>query len=84
MDHYTRSAQQQVRTYNNKYLIQRVLMMGLGYPIATLPLSYLETNGCPFGLVAMAGAHQEALLVQVQAAWESIAPKRRAPPEVSV
>lgn len=52
----------------------------LGYPIATLPLSYLEANGCPFGFVALAGAHREASLVRVQAAWEGLVRGRRAPP----
>ncbi|KAF2872776.1 amidase family protein [Massariosphaeria phaeospora] len=51
-----------------------------GYPIASLPLGYLDFNGRPFGLVAMASAHQDALLVQVQSAWEATFPKRRPPP----
>ena len=50
-----------------------------GYPIATLPLSYLESNGCPFGLVALASANQEALLISVQSAWEESFPARKAP-----
>lgn len=51
-----------------------------GYPIATLPLSYLEENGCPFGLVALASAYQEDILVTVQSAWEATFPARKAPP----
>ena len=51
-----------------------------GYPIATLPLSYLDFNGRPFGLVALASAHQDALLVQVQSAWEATFPRRKPPP----
>ncbi|KAF1954823.1 amidase family protein [Byssothecium circinans] len=50
-----------------------------GYPIASLPLSYLDFNGRPFGLVALATAHQESLLVQVQSAWEATFPKRQPP-----
>ena len=48
-----------------------------GYPIATLTLSYVEFNGRPFGLVALTGAHQDALLIQVQSAWEANFPSRK-------
>lgn len=50
-----------------------------GYPIATLPLSYMHVNGAPFGLVALASAHQEGLLVSVQSAWEGMFPVRKGP-----
>ncbi|KAI1132451.1 amidase family protein [Nemania abortiva] len=51
-----------------------------GYPSATLPLGYLDFNGRPFGLQIMAKAHQEALLIQAQSAWEATFPKRQPPP----
>ena len=51
----------------------------LGYPVATLPLGYLDFNGRPFGFQVFAKAHQEALLVQVQSAWEASFPKRQPP-----
>jgi amidase len=51
-----------------------------GYPIATMPLSYLEFNGRPFGLCALAGAHQEATLIKVQSAWEEMFGPRHPPP----
>lgn len=51
-----------------------------GYPVASLPLGYLDYNGRPFGLQITAKAHQEALLIQVQSAWEATFPKRRPPP----
>ncbi|KAI9768832.1 MAG: hypothetical protein M1840_004646 [Geoglossum simile] len=50
------------------------------YPIATLPLSYLDYNGRPFGLVVIASAHQEALLLKVQSAWEATFGPRLPPP----
>lgn len=50
-----------------------------GYPIATLPLGYLDFNGRPHSLAAIAGEHQEALLVQLQSAWEASFPKRKPP-----
>ena len=54
-----------------------------GYPIATLPLSYMHVNGAPFGLVALASANQEGLLVSVQSAWEETFPARKGPSAVA-
>ncbi|RFU76890.1 amidase family [Trichoderma arundinaceum] len=51
-----------------------------GYPVATVPLGYLDFNGRPFGLQIAAKAHQEALLVQAQSACEATFPKRQPPP----
>ncbi|KAH0524975.1 hypothetical protein TsFJ059_007409 [Trichoderma semiorbis] len=51
-----------------------------GYPVATVPLGYLKFNGRPFGMQIAAKAHQEALLVQAQSAWEATFPKRQPPP----
>ncbi|KAL6802226.1 amidase family protein [Trichoderma sp. SZMC 28012] len=51
-----------------------------GYPVATVPLGYLEFNGRPFGMQIAAKAHQEALLIQAQSAWEATFPKRQPPP----
>jgi hypothetical protein len=66
----------------SRFFYDRLLTCGLlGYPIASLPLGYLnDFNGRPFGLVALASAHQDALLVRVQSAWEVTFPKRRPPP----
>ncbi|OAP60239.1 hypothetical protein AYL99_05241 [Fonsecaea erecta] len=50
-----------------------------GYPIATLPLSYLDYNGRPFGLSVIARANQEALLIKVQSAWEATFGPRKPP-----
>ncbi|KAH7327793.1 amidase signature domain-containing protein [Stachybotrys elegans] len=51
-----------------------------GYPVAALPLSYLDFNGRPFGLAALVGKHQEPLLVQLMSAWEHTFPSRKPPP----
>ncbi|PTB56454.1 hypothetical protein M431DRAFT_79828 [Trichoderma harzianum CBS 226.95] len=51
-----------------------------GYPVATVPLGYLEFNGRPFGMQIAAKAHQEGLLIQAQSAWEATFPKRQPPP----
>jgi len=56
------------------------LIVWKGYPIASLPLGYLELNGRPFGMAALASAHQEATLIKVQSAWEATFPLRRPPP----
>jgi len=51
-----------------------------GYPLATLPLGYLDYNGRPFALLAVAKAHQEATLIKVMSAWEATFPARKPPP----
>ncbi|KAK3319387.1 putative glutamyl-tRNA amidotransferase subunit A [Apodospora peruviana] len=37
----------------------------IGYPVAGMPLSYLEFNGRPLGMAALAGKGQDALLVKL-------------------
>ncbi len=54
-------------------------LVNSGYPVASLPLGYSDFNGRPFGLQVFAKAHQEALLIQVQSAWEASFPKRQPP-----
>ena len=51
-----------------------------GYPMATLPLGYLDYNGRAFGLSAIAKAGQEALLVKVMGLWEETFGPRQVPP----
>ncbi|KAJ5238304.1 hypothetical protein N7468_002923 [Penicillium chermesinum] len=53
-----------------------------GYPIAAMPLSYLDYNGRAFGVAAIANKGQEALLVKVMSAWEATFPPRRPPPQL--
>ncbi|KAK4182338.1 amidase signature domain-containing protein [Podospora australis] len=50
-----------------------------GYPIASMPAGYLNYNGRPHGLVALARAHREDLLIQLQSAFEKTFPKRMPP-----
>jgi amidase len=50
-----------------------------GYPVASLPLGYLDFNGRPFGMQITARAHQESLLIQAQSAWEALFPPRQPP-----
>lgn len=45
-----------------------------------MPLGYLDFNGRPFGMAALASAHQEAVLIKVQSAWEATFPPRQPPP----
>lgn len=52
------------------------------YPIASLPLGYLDYNGRPFGLCCVARANEEAILIKVQSAWEATFEARRPPPEL--
>jgi amidase len=51
-----------------------------GYPIASLPVGYLDFNGRPHGLAAIAAAHQDATLIQLQSAWEASNEPRLPPP----
>ncbi|CAD6586563.1 MAG: hypothetical protein ASARMPRED_002760 [Alectoria sarmentosa] len=57
-----------------------VFAAATGYPIASLPLGYLDFNGRPHALAAIAAEHQEATLIQLQSAWEATFPARRPPP----
>ncbi|KAH8587275.1 amidase signature domain-containing protein [Bisporella sp. PMI_857] len=51
-----------------------------GYPVASLPLDYLEYNGRGFGMVAIAGANQEAKLFEVMSAWDTTFKPVKPPP----
>ncbi len=55
-------------------------MIRQGYAIASMPLGYLDFNGRPFGMAAVASGHQEAVLIKVQSAWEATFPQRQPPP----
>ncbi len=51
-----------------------------GYPIAAMPLSYLDFNGRAFGMVALARQHQEATLIKFLGAWDAeFQPRKPAP-----
>ncbi|KAM5341687.1 hypothetical protein ACJ41O_014718 [Fusarium nematophilum] len=49
-----------------------------GYPVAAMPLGYLDFNGQPHGLCAV--ARDEGLLIQLQSAFEATFPHRKSPP----
>ncbi|PNP44102.1 hypothetical protein TGAMA5MH_04387 [Trichoderma gamsii] len=48
-----------------------------GYPVAAMPLDYLDYNGRPHGLCAV--AKEEGLLIQLQSAYERAFPPRKPP-----
>ncbi|PQE17184.1 amidase family protein [Rutstroemia sp. NJR-2017a WRK4] len=50
-----------------------------GYPVAAMPLGYLETNGAPFGMCAMARQHEEAKLIKFMKLWEDTIEPRKVP-----
>ncbi|KAK0737091.1 amidase signature domain-containing protein [Apiosordaria backusii] len=60
-------------------LLSTLAVVG-GYPIAAMPLSYLEYNGRPFGAAAMAARGREDILIKVMSAWEATFPAARQPP----
>ena len=51
-----------------------------GYPIAGMPLGYLDINGRAFGMVALARKHQEATLFKFLGAWDDTFHPRKSPP----
>ncbi|KAH6847068.1 amidase signature domain-containing protein [Chaetomium sp. MPI-CAGE-AT-0009] len=51
-----------------------------GYPLCAMPLSYLDYNGRPFGVSAIAGRGRDDVLVKVMSAWEATFPGRKPPP----
>jgi amidase len=55
------------------------LAAAAAYPIAAMPLSTLEYNGRPFGVMAVASAHQEMALVKAMHAWHSTFSPRPVP-----
>ncbi|KAK2601501.1 hypothetical protein N8I77_010948 [Diaporthe amygdali] len=55
------------------------LVSAAGYPSATMPLSYLEYNGRPFGVSVFSTAYTEPTLVKVLSAWEKTFGPRQPP-----
>jgi amidase len=53
------------------------LSTAAGYPIATLPLSYADFNGRPFGLAAVTSAYQEGVMIHLMSAWERVFNQQR-------
>lgn len=45
-----------------------------------MPLSYLNYNGRPFGVSAIAGRGRDDVLVKVMSAWEATFGARKPPP----
>jgi amidase len=48
-----------------------------------MPLGYLEYNGRPFSVSAIARKNQDDLLVKVMSAWEATFPQRKPPPQLA-
>lgn len=59
--------------------VSRPLSTCTGFPIATLPVGYLDYNGRPFGLTVACPCHGEGMLFRVMHAWESTFPAREDP-----
>ncbi|MCJ1349375.1 hypothetical protein MMC31_007615 [Peltigera leucophlebia] len=51
------------------------------FPIASLPMSYLDFNGRPVGLLVAAPRHKESVLIKVMSAWEATFSPRKEPSE---
>jgi amidase len=51
-----------------------------GYPVASLPLGYLDYNGRAFGMLAVASANNEAKLIEAMSAWDAMFNPVKPPP----
>lgn len=51
----------------------------VGYPIAAVPISYMDYKNRPVGLQAISSAHREDLLVAFMSAFENSISKRQPP-----
>ncbi|RHZ70336.1 hypothetical protein CDV55_108201 [Aspergillus turcosus] len=51
-----------------------------GYPIASLPLGFLDYNGRAFGMLAIASANNESKLIEVMSAWDAMFDPVKPPP----
>lgn len=60
---------------------EQVLLLTVvsGYPIAAVPLGYVESSGRPYEAQLIAKAGDEATLIGAMSAWERMMPTRRAP-----
>ena len=55
------------------------LIVMSGYPIAAVPLGYIESSGRPYGVQIIAKANRGETLIGAMSAWERMMPARRAP-----
>ena len=44
-----------------------------------MPLGYLDIDGRPFGMAALAAGGREDVLIKAMSAWEATFPPRRVP-----
>lgn len=51
----------------------------LGYPLASIPFSYVESSGRPYGLHVIARADEEDKIIRFMGMWEKTIEPRRVP-----
>jgi amidase len=56
-----------------------LIVVYVGYPIATVPIGQLRYNQRPFGLCIVAKANQEEILLRFMIAYEKVARPRPIP-----
>ena len=61
-------------------VVRDIVDIGIGAPIATVPLGTYSKNGRPFGLGLIARPGDEAALFRLMSAYESTFPGRPLPP----
>lgn len=50
-----------------------------GYPLASIPFSYVESSGRPYGLHVITRANEEEKIIKFMDVWERIIGPRRTP-----
>jgi Asp-tRNA(Asn)/Glu-tRNA(Gln) amidotransferase A subunit family amidase len=47
------------------------------YPLASLPLGYVEASGRPYGIQAIVKANEEHKMIEFMSLWQKLIPERR-------
>lgn len=53
-----------------------------GYPAGNVPLGYADFNGRPFGMIIVAPANREDLIIRAMSAWEATFSTWKPPPQL--
>ncbi len=53
--------------------------MQSGYPLESIPFSYVESSGRPYGLHIIARSGEEAKIIEFMSAGEQTIPQRKTP-----
>ena len=60
-------------------VVWALIMLCVGYPIATVPIGQLRYNKRPFGLCIIAKVNEEEILLRFMSTYEKVAKPRPVP-----